>query len=257
MARKRRVPIPPEVSAAVRHASDNTCCKCRNPGQPVQIHHIDEDPANNTPVNLAVLCLTCHDQTQTHGGFGRRLDAPLVIKYRDEWLEMVRTKRSQQAATAATVRSDDAWSQGSAPERAREKAAYLRELYAEFLAGMGQMLSVAESMQWVLEHGEDVGEQLNRLEPTLAQAGKRLVNTAHRVRVEPGADKVCAAYDEYQALSKEHMHYIFTFLQAPSAIARLSATWSVQRNTARQLRAAFHKMEVAVRQHIASAERLP
>ena len=37
----------------------------------LQIHHIDEDHANNDPLNLAVLCSADRDATQTRGGFGR------------------------------------------------------------------------------------------------------------------------------------------------------------------------------------------
>ncbi len=61
-------------------ASDSTCCVCRERGKAVQVHHIDEDPSNNTPANLAVLCLECHNQTQVSGGFGRKLTDTLVIK---------------------------------------------------------------------------------------------------------------------------------------------------------------------------------
>jgi hypothetical protein len=59
----------------------------------VQLHHIDEDPANNTQGNLAVLCLDCHGDTQTSGGFGRKLDADQVILYRDDWHRIVDARR--------------------------------------------------------------------------------------------------------------------------------------------------------------------
>ncbi|MBA7568727.1 hypothetical protein ES708_10461 [subsurface metagenome] len=44
--------------------------------------------------NLAVLCLECHNETQINGGFGRKLNAPSVIKYRDEWLGRVKLRRA-------------------------------------------------------------------------------------------------------------------------------------------------------------------
>lgn len=74
-------------------ASDSTCCVCRERGKAVQLHHIDEDPSNNAPENIAVLCLECHNQTQTSGGLGRRLSDALVVKYRDEWLARVVQRR--------------------------------------------------------------------------------------------------------------------------------------------------------------------
>jgi hypothetical protein len=91
-----RIEIPDGIRSAVLVASDHTCCKCEERGQPVQIHHIDENPANNSPSNLAVLCLHCHNETQLQGGFGRRLSASDVRLYRDQWIERV-AKRKRDA----------------------------------------------------------------------------------------------------------------------------------------------------------------
>ena len=91
---KIRTPIPSDLAADVMFASDNTCCVCRERGKALQIHHIDEDPSNNAFENLSVLCLECHNDTQLKGGFVRKLNAPLVIKYRDEWLERVKLRRN-------------------------------------------------------------------------------------------------------------------------------------------------------------------
>ena len=60
----------------------------------IQIHHVDEDPNNNGFSNLAVLCMECHNDTQLKGGFGRKLNEALVIKYKDEWLERVKRRRN-------------------------------------------------------------------------------------------------------------------------------------------------------------------
>jgi hypothetical protein len=79
--------------------SDRTCCVCHVSGRPVQIHHVDDDPANNEPSNLAVLCLECHDQTQIQGGFGRKLNSNLVTRYRDHWMAVVAMRRSSQHLT--------------------------------------------------------------------------------------------------------------------------------------------------------------
>ncbi len=98
---KDRVPIPPEVAAEVLFASDHTCCVCRDPGRAVQIHHIDENPANNTKANLSVLCLLCHDDTQIKGGFGRKLGADLVTQYRDDWHARVDIRRDKADELAA------------------------------------------------------------------------------------------------------------------------------------------------------------
>jgi hypothetical protein len=91
---KIRTSIPSDLASDVLFASDNTCCVCRERGKSVQIHHIDEVPSNNVFENLAVLCLQCHNDTQIKGGFGRKLSEPLIIKYRDEWLQRVNLRRN-------------------------------------------------------------------------------------------------------------------------------------------------------------------
>lgn len=91
--KKSRAPIPEETAARVLWASDRTCCVCQQRGLPIQIHHIDGDPSNNDEQNLAVLCLTCHRDTQISGGFDRKLNAAQVRLYRDDWTERVALRR--------------------------------------------------------------------------------------------------------------------------------------------------------------------
>jgi hypothetical protein len=92
--KKKRIEIPDAKQAQVQFASDRTCCVCRIKGKPFQIHHIDENPANNEFNNLAVLCLECHNETQIRGGFGRKLNADQVILYREDWLKQVAKTRA-------------------------------------------------------------------------------------------------------------------------------------------------------------------
>ena len=93
MAKKGRISVPKVVATLLMVGSDRTCCVCHERGKPIQIHHIDEDPSNNDPNNLAVLCLHCHEETQISGGFGRRLDAAQVTWFRDDWNRRVETRR--------------------------------------------------------------------------------------------------------------------------------------------------------------------
>ncbi|MFH1852125.1 MAG: HNH endonuclease signature motif containing protein [Candidatus Neomarinimicrobiota bacterium] len=90
---KLRIKIPADIAAEVMFNSDSTCCFCRERGKAVQIHHIDENPRNNSIDNLSVLCLHCHNDAQVKGGFGRKRNASLVIKYRDEWISRVALRR--------------------------------------------------------------------------------------------------------------------------------------------------------------------
>jgi hypothetical protein len=93
MAKKDRIPVPADVATVLMFRSDRTCCVCHERGEPIQIHHIDEDPSNNNPDNLAVLFFHCHDETQIRGGFGRKLDAAQVTYFRDDWHRRVEARR--------------------------------------------------------------------------------------------------------------------------------------------------------------------
>ena len=95
--KKVRVQVPAETAAAILFDSDRTCCVCHVAGKQVQIHHIDDNPSNNARENLALLCLECHAQTQITGGFGRSLNANLVVLYRDHWLTVVEMRRSAES----------------------------------------------------------------------------------------------------------------------------------------------------------------
>jgi hypothetical protein len=104
---KTRVPVPDQISVEVLFLHDHTCCICREKGKAVQIHHIDEDPSNNVPENLAVLCLQDHDDTQIIGGFSRKLNPSLVEQYRNDWLERIK-KRREEADRIASERMGNA-----------------------------------------------------------------------------------------------------------------------------------------------------
>ena len=87
-----RIPIPGELAAKVLYASDRTCCICRSEQDHTQIHHIDEDPSNNTYSNLAVICLHCHSDAHTKGAFVRGLNPELIRLYNSSWRAIVKLK---------------------------------------------------------------------------------------------------------------------------------------------------------------------
>jgi hypothetical protein len=106
LTKKLRVNIPKDVATEVLFLSDRTCCVCRE-RKPVQIHHLDENPSNSSPENLAVLCLDCHHQTQSKGGFDRKLDEHLVRRYRQDWLSTVAASRALMATPQRSMRPKD------------------------------------------------------------------------------------------------------------------------------------------------------
>jgi hypothetical protein len=85
MSQKLRVPPPNDQSARLLFANRHTCCICRGPRHEVQIHHIDENPANNEWDNLAVLCLNCHGRVTGRPGFGRKFSRQEVLEYKRDW----------------------------------------------------------------------------------------------------------------------------------------------------------------------------
>lgn len=100
---KQRISIPSDIATEVLFVSDNTCCVCRERGKTIQVHHIDEEPANNTQGNLAVLCLECHNKTQIRGGFGRQLTDAVVKRFRNEWLIRVAQRRDEADRIAVSL----------------------------------------------------------------------------------------------------------------------------------------------------------
>jgi hypothetical protein len=102
--KKKRTLIPDDIASEILFLSDRTCCVCNIRGKNVQIHHIDENPANNEIENLSILCLECHNDTMIKGGFGRKLEANQVIKYKNDWIERVK-KRKDTADDLASIQS--------------------------------------------------------------------------------------------------------------------------------------------------------
>lgn len=57
--RKTRVPIKKSLRRDIFNRSENACQTCGT-HDALDIHHIDENPANNNKNNLIVLCASCH-----------------------------------------------------------------------------------------------------------------------------------------------------------------------------------------------------
>ncbi len=81
--RKLRTPIPDPLRSQILIANQHACCICGKPG--VQVHHINGDPADHRPDNLAVLCLGHHDEATVVTGLSAKLSAAQVRKYKRKW----------------------------------------------------------------------------------------------------------------------------------------------------------------------------
>ncbi|MCP3460439.1 HNH endonuclease signature motif containing protein [Bradyrhizobium sp. CCGUVB23] len=142
-----RTPIPDDVATEVLYQHDRTCCVCNEPGKAIQIHHIDEDPSNHDPNNLAVLCLQDHEETQIRGGFGRKLRALDVTKCRDEWTRRVRERRAEVDKIVierlAAVRVEEPTPPPVAPERKPFRYRPSAKILALYLQKVPDILAVA------------------------------------------------------------------------------------------------------------------
>lgn len=83
MTKKVRPRIPSIIAARLLFQNRHQCCICSE--EPVQIHHIDENPANNDPQNLAVLCLPHHSAVTGNQGLGRDYSPHEIRFFKMEW----------------------------------------------------------------------------------------------------------------------------------------------------------------------------
>lgn len=70
------------------------CCVCHSPDRTVQVHHIDGNSANTVENNLAVLCLSHHDQATAglvkgNVGLGAKLSPTEVGMHKSNWEKAV------------------------------------------------------------------------------------------------------------------------------------------------------------------------
>lgn len=86
---RRRKTISTPVAEEVLFRSDHTCCICRRRERDVQVHHIDGNNSNNSPENLAVVCLVCHSRVTAGRGLGRTFTPGAVRRYKRSWEQQV------------------------------------------------------------------------------------------------------------------------------------------------------------------------
>lgn len=92
MANRKK--ISPEVIADITSASRRRCCICfalkrDDTEKKGQIAHLDRDASNNSPDNLAFLCLDHHDQYDSTPSQAKGLTIEEVKRYRTELLAFV------------------------------------------------------------------------------------------------------------------------------------------------------------------------
>jgi hypothetical protein len=90
MARRPKIPHADEIKVLMKNK--HQCCVCRElrSSREIQIHHIDGDPSNNGPGNLAVLCTVHHDMANIGlkkgtVGQAKKLTREAVRQYKGDW----------------------------------------------------------------------------------------------------------------------------------------------------------------------------
>ena len=75
----QRTPIPQFIQNSVLLGNRHACFVCQKPR--VQLHHIDGNPNNNDPINIAALCLDHHDMATMQMGLTKKLQPQQIRKY--------------------------------------------------------------------------------------------------------------------------------------------------------------------------------
>lgn len=91
----KRKSLSRSLRARILLRNQHACCICGKSG--VQIHHINSDPGDNDPDNLAVLCLEHHDEATAPGGLTARLRPEEIRQYKENWENACRDRREKGA----------------------------------------------------------------------------------------------------------------------------------------------------------------
>jgi hypothetical protein len=104
MARKK---LSRGVHERTLSANSHVCCVCKRRGIGVNVHHIDHDPGNNSPENLAVLCVAEHDAHHRPSASPALahldLSADAIRRYKSDWESFVAEAAKPEPAVLAVV----------------------------------------------------------------------------------------------------------------------------------------------------------
>ena len=86
MSKKRKKLTKAELN--VKQLNASVCCVCKARGVGINFHHIDHNPSNRDPSNIAILCVGDHDAHHRPGEYPSRhteLRADKIREYKQEW----------------------------------------------------------------------------------------------------------------------------------------------------------------------------
>lgn len=154
----KREKIPVSLSDRVLFECNRTCCICQTPGKTAQIHHIDHDSSNNDFNNLIVVCLECHSDIHTKKSFGRNWTVGQLKKYKDEWTDVVKKRRSEarKNASFSSVTGEGESIDGLEDiEYKTAESLHLLKIYLEKLPKINKGQFIIASAEW--DHPNPLG----------------------------------------------------------------------------------------------------
>ena len=131
--------IPAKLEAKLLADNLHACCVCHGNNLHVQIHHIDGNPANNKPENLAVLCLNCHSKASGNEGLGKEFSELEIKEYKKRWESQCETATT---ARAATVRDEFSIASQNSKRRFEIDDLYPFYFNMELVRGVGKSVGV-------------------------------------------------------------------------------------------------------------------
>lgn len=105
MARKNPTP---KQRKSLLEGNAYRCCVCKQSGVGFELHHIDGDNSNTVESNLAVLCVSDHDNHHrpdkyTHKIFCKDLKPEVLQRYKSRWEDFINEAQKENPEIIATL----------------------------------------------------------------------------------------------------------------------------------------------------------
>lgn len=135
---KGRPKIPQDIHDELLFRNNHKCCICRKSGK-IQIHHLDENPSNNTPENLLVACLNCHSGVHTERKMTKNFTVGELKRYKETW----------EVANVKKLTGETESSKCMAPTKLQVKKEFLEELEAiDFVSATKGKITLSDTFVW-------------------------------------------------------------------------------------------------------------
>jgi hypothetical protein len=105
MGKRKKLTDPEKSNLLLLNAG--VCCVCKARGAGINFHHIDHDPSNNDPSNIAILCVEDHDVHHRPKAYRKSkhtdLGADKIRAYKEEWEAFVADAKKDHPQSIAVI----------------------------------------------------------------------------------------------------------------------------------------------------------